>query len=61
MNYVIVRGANFFELIIKKNYQMSSFGGAYGKVTSDYVNAAKDAINTPVGCTIPLLINRLKL
>ena len=27
---------------------MSSFGGAYGKVTSDYVNAAKDAIATMV-------------
>ena len=27
---------------------MSSFGGAYGKTTSDYVNAAKDAIVTMV-------------
>jgi hypothetical protein len=40
------RGANVFELIIKKNYQMSSFGGAYEKTTSDYVIAAKDAIDT---------------
>jgi hypothetical protein len=27
---------------------MSSFGGAYGKVTSDYVNAAKNAIDTMI-------------
>ena len=27
---------------------MSSFGGAYGKVTSDYVNAAKNAIATMI-------------
>ena len=27
---------------------MSSFGGAYGKTTGDYVNAAKDAIATMV-------------
>ena len=27
---------------------MSSFGGAYGKTTRDYVNAAKDAIVTMV-------------
>ena len=27
---------------------MSSFGGAYGKVTSDYVNATKNAIATMI-------------
>ena len=27
---------------------MSSFGGAYGKTTGDYVNAAKDAIVTMI-------------
>ena len=39
------QGANVFELLMKKKYQMS-FGGDYGEDTGDYMHAAKDAIAT---------------
>ena len=36
---------------------MSSFGGAYGKTTRDYVNAAKDAIATMVAALPEITIH----